>query len=476
VQQAPIYSAIKRYMDENNLCLHMPGHMGSQGIIVPELEMFARLDFTEIPGLDDLHLAQSVIADAQNLLAKAVGASKSLFLINGATSGVQALLMSLGDGGRVMIPRNAHRSFYGGLVLSGAMPVYIPSEIEPELGIALAVSATEIENVLNLESDINAIMITSPSYYGTCCDIKAIAAVSKRWGKILLVDEAHGAHFPFHTAYPEPALRDGAQAVVNSLHKTWPVLTQGACLHLAEGFVNRDRLISIYSILTTTSPSYPILASMDLARDFMVREGTCYLEQAMLLSREFKPRLNQIKGIRCYDDELQKIPGVKAIDPLKVLIGVQGLGLSGYQVGRILREEYRIQVEIEEQNLILAMFSLFHNRKDWSRFYSALDDLASRYIVNSRRNQRPMHLPPMPQIVMSPRQAFYAHKQRLKLKDCRGQVAGEMVAAYPPGIPCLNPGEMITQEIWEYLRYLQKSGARVQGPEDPNLEYIKIIK
>jgi lysine decarboxylase len=475
LQHTPIYTAVKKYIDENNLRLHMPGHIGGRGMLAPELEAIASMDLTEVPGLDDLHLAQGVIADGQKMLAKATGAGESFFLLNGATSGVHALLMSVGEGERIMIPRNAHRSFYGGMVLSGAMPVYIPCEIEPELGIALAIRTEKLEDLLHLYPDVSAVMISSPSYYGTCCDIAAIASVLERWGKTLMADEAHGAHFPFHSDYPKPALRDGAHAVVNSLHKTWPVLTQGACLHLGEGFVNRNRLVAAYNLLTTTSPSYPLLASMDLARDFMEREGTAYLEQALELSHEFKPRLDQIKGIRCYGDELLQIPGVKAIDPLKVLIGVQRLGLTGYQVGRVLREEYHIQVEMEDQKLIVAMFSLLHVREDWNRFYLAMCDLANRYNAN-RLCPSPVYLPPMPYTVMSPRQAFFANKKKLRLKDCRGQVAGEMVAAYPPGIPCLTPGELITEGIWEYLIYLKKSGARIQGPEKPNLEYIKVIE
>ncbi len=441
----------------------------------PELEALACMDITEIPGLDDLHLAQGIIEEARQLLARACGARESLLLLNGATSGIHALFMSIGDGERVMIPRNAHRSFYGGMVLSGAMPVYIPCEIQPELGIALAVKAAEVEDLLHLNNNVGAVFVASPSYFGTCCDIAGIAAVVRRWGKMLLVDEAHGAHFPFHPLYPNSALKDGANAVVNGLHKTWPVLTQGACLHLGEGFRHHARLREAYSLITTTSPSYPLMASIDLARDFMEREGTGYLERALELSREFKPRMDKIQGVRCYGDELLQIRGVKAVDPLKVLIGVQGLSLTGYQVARLLREEHHIQVEMEEQNLILAMFSCLHEREDWERFYLALQELALRY-PSLGVDRSPVYQQPLPRIILSPRQAFFAASQKVKLTECRSRVAGEMVAAYPPGIPCLVPGELITDEVWDYLHYLKISGTRVQGPEEPNLEHINVIK
>jgi lysine decarboxylase len=462
-------------MKENNLRLHMPGHIGGRGILVPELESLAGMDATEVTGLDDLHLAQGVIDESRQLLAKACGAQETFLLVNGATSGIHALLMSLGDGEQVMIPRNAHRSFYGGMVLSGAMPVYIPCELEPVLGVALAVKGSSIENLLQQDNNVEAVFIASPSYYGTCCDVAEIAGIVRRRGKMLLVDEAHGAHFPFHPLYPNSALKEGADAVVNGLHKTWPVLTQGACLHLGKGFNNHKRLTAAYSLITTTSPSYPIMASIDLARDFMEREGTSYLERALELSRKYKPFFNKIQGIRCYEDELLQGFGVTAIDPLKVLIGVHALSLTGYQAASILRTEYHIQVEMEDENLILAMFSLLHEDKDWERFYEALKDLALKYHSPVVKKGRVYQLP-LPQVILGPRQAFFADTERVKLAECRGRISGEMVSAYPPGIPCLAPGELITDEVWDYIHYLKKSAARLHGPEQANLEYINVIK
>lgn len=474
LRQTPLYGALKKYIEEQGMRLHMPGHIGGKNGLPAELEAAAGLDLTEVPGLDDLHLPRGIIAQARDLLSQACGAAESFFLVNGATSGIQALLMSFSESDQVIIPRNAHRSFYGGMVLSGVTPIYLPCEIEPELGIAVGVRAEEIEDLLYLHGDAEAIFIASPSYYGTCCDIDSIAAVVRRWGKMLLVDEAHGSHFPFHPLYPTPALKAGAAAAVNGLHKTWPVLTPGACLHLGDGFSNYDRLRSAYHILTTTSPAYPLLASIDWARDFMQHEGYNYLDRALEYSREFKSRLNQIKGIRCYGEELLNIAGVKAVDPLKILIGVQGLSLTGYQLGKLLRVQYGIQVEIEDQNLILAMFSLLHERDEWERFYLALQDVAGRY-SSAGIKQNQVCLPPAPPMILSPRQAFKAAAQKVPLADSRNRVAGEMVVAYPPGIPCLVPGELISEEVYDYLQYLKKTGAHIQGLEEPELEHIKVI-
>ncbi|MEN6461244.1 MAG: aminotransferase class I/II-fold pyridoxal phosphate-dependent enzyme, partial [Syntrophomonas sp.] len=186
----PIYSALKKYIGENNIRMHMPGHIGI-GMTAEELKSVALLDVTEVPGLDDLHLSREVIEDSRQLLARAFGAGESFFLVNGATSGIEALFMGLtSDQGKVLVPRNAHRSFFAGMVLSGAMPVYIPVQVERELGITLAVKPQDVEDLISVNQDAEAVFVTSPSYYGTTCHIDEIAAIAKYFSKVLAVDEA----------------------------------------------------------------------------------------------------------------------------------------------------------------------------------------------------------------------------------------------------------------------------------------------
>jgi arginine decarboxylase len=443
-------------------------------MLAPEFNELAALDFTEIPGLDDLHVPQGIIAEAQQLLARACGARHSYFLINGATSGLHALLLGLPANAPVIIPRNAHRAFYGGLVLSGGWPVYIPCEIEPELGIAVAVNPQIVKRLIMENPDAEAVWATSPSYFGTCGDITGLAAISKQAQKMLFVDEAHGSHFYFHPQYPDSALSQGAAAVVNGLHKTWPALTQTACLHLGDGFKAKRRLEQALDLLTTTSPSYPLMASIDLARDFMQRQGYNYLDQALEISGEFKCHLSKIKGIKLYDRELTQINGVKAVDPLKILIGVPGLSITGGQIDKILADQYRIQVEMSGERYILAMFSLAHQREDWQRFYLALKDIADRYLVGQRKMPA-VTVPPLTRMVLTPRQAYFARKKTVPLAECRGKTAGQPVVPYPPGIPCLLPGEEITDEVWEYLDYVRANKLYFQGVQSPDLSTILII-
>lgn len=475
LDDTPIYSALKKYIGENNIRMHMPGHIGI-GMPSEEFKNISLMDVTEVPGLDDLHLSCGVIKKSLKLMARAFGASESYYLVNGATSGVQALFMGLSsDHEEVLVPRNAHRSFFEGMVLSGAMPVYIPVRVEKELGITLAVEPKDVENLISSNQNIRAVFVTSPSYYGTTCHIDKIAAITKSFNKVLMVDEAHGAHYPFNKSYPAPALQAGADAVVNGLHKTLPVLNQGACMHIADTLINNKRISSAYSLLTTTSPSYPIMASMELARHFMEKNGENLLEQARELSIEFRKKINQIKGIKCFGEELKSISGVQDFDHLKVLISVEGTELTGYKAAELLRQNYRIQVELAETNIILAMVSIFHKREDWERLYTSLKEIAERYSRYERQSVI-VEIPPYPQVVMSPRQAFLAEKKRVLLEESVNMIAGEMIAAYPPGIPGVLPGELITAEVLEYLKYLKKSEVHLHGPQDESLEYIMVLE
>jgi lysine decarboxylase len=452
----------------------MPGHAGGRGVN-EMMQSLAAIDVTEVGGMDDFHLPQGIIAASQRLMARAVGAGESFYLVNGASSGIHALFMSMvAEGERILLPRNCHRSFYGGIVLSGVMPVYIPSRIDNQLGLELAVEVSVIEKCLLQNPDILTIFITSPSYFGTCSDIESIAALAGQYQKYVLVDEAHGGHFPFHMDYPAPALAQGAMAAVNGLHKTWPVLNQGACLHIAPGFPEHARLRQAVSLLTTTSPSYPLMASMELARMFMEQEGSYRLEQARQWSEEYKMRINQIKGLHCHYEEFKGRSDIKGIDPLKVLVSMPGLQLSGYQMGRILKEKYHIQLEMETEHAILAMFSLLHDKSDWERFYKALQEVSADYAGNSKKSLR-IEAPPDAKVVLSPRRAFQSTKKRVKLAESLNLISGEMIAVYPPGIPCLLPGETITKEVLDYLHYVMEAGARIQGPEEPTLQHILVI-
>lgn len=477
-KRTPIYTALCEYAHEKGLRLHMPGHAGGKGMGDWALKQLGQLDVTEVPGLGDLHVLEGIMEEARELLAEAYGAKQSLFLVNGASSGIHTMFMSLKPGSRVLVPRNAHRSFFAGLVLSGIEPIYIPGQVSAEYGLCMSISSLDIIDLLNLHPDIETIFLTSPNYLGVSCDIKEICARVRKINRriAVLVDEAHGGHFPFHPAYPTPALRAGADAVINGLHKTLPVLNQGACLHGQDEEYFYQRMVPAWSMLTTSSPSYPILASMDLARSFMMLQGEYQLGKALEQSRLYKGKINAIKGLLVLtEEELINWPGAAGLDPLKILINLSGISLSGRQMAYILREEYAVQVEMFGANHILAMMSMFHQAQDWEFFCRALEKIALQY-PGGWGYKQDIKPAPEPQLVLIPREAYFSKSIEVELAECLGKISAEMVAPYPPGVPCLLPGELISPDIYEYLLYLKKQAISLHGPKDNSLSKIRIIE
>jgi len=468
----PIYESMRAYLKENTLRLHMPGHIGGRGIKSDLISGIGAIDFTEIAGLDDFHSSTEAIQESSRLIAEAYGAYESLFLVNGASSGIHSIFLGLlREGDKVLIPRNAHRSFFAALVISGCRPVYLPVQYDAYWGIPQAISWESIETMRAANPDLKAVFLCTPSYYGTCMDLTDISRLLDKHSIPLIIDEAHGSHFAFHPDYPPTALKQGAAAAINGLHKTLPVLNQGACLHLAKKCPHKDRIKMARSLLTTTSPSYPLLASMDLARALMQTEGTLLLDKALNLSQEYKFKLNQIKGISVLDYSRTGIE----VDPLKVVILLNKLDIDGFSFEGILRERFKIQIEMAESHLILAMFSCFHEREEWERFYQAVNKICAQY-YNPAKKLVPLPKAPPSKVVLSPRQAFNAADVRVRLEEAVGKVSAEMVVPYPPGIPCLLPGEEISPELYDYLCYLRSTGQHIQGPSDAELKYINIIE
>lgn len=442
----------------------------------PWLEAAAALDITEVPGIDDFHAPRSALLLSQDHAAEVYGAGQSRYLVNGASSGLHALFLALGgNGGRIIVPRNAHRSFYAGMIISGVEPCYLPVECEPITGEAVAVNPEAFEMILTEYGESSqAVFLTSPSFLGTTCDLAAAQKTAARFGLPLCVDEAHGGHFAFHPAYPLTAMQSGAAAAVNGLHKNLAVLNQGAILHAAASFPDIDKLVKAVSLLTSTSPSFPILASIELAIEQMEQRGSDLLSRALQFRRVFAGKLNELPGMKLLEEEFMTIPGVAAVDPLKATISCAGTALSGYQLEELLRREKGIQVEMAGPNYIMAMFSPWHNGRDWEDLYCALADAAGRHPgINAQI--RPLEPAPKAIQAMNPRQAYYSRWETAPVEDAAGRISAEIVAAYPPGIPCIVPGESISQDMVDYLVYLRETGVRIQGPLDPDLRSLMVI-
>jgi arginine decarboxylase len=471
--QAPLFEALLRHTEKNTANLHIPGHR--QGRVMPkELLQSGNnpfiFDLTELPGLDDLHNPQGAIQQAQELAAGLYGADCSYFLVNGTSTGLQALLMAVAGQKKVIIPRNAHRSVFGGLILAGAEPVYVMPELLPEFGLDCGVAPAMLKQALAVDGSA-AVLAVNPNYYGISGDLPGQVAVSHQADKSFLVDEAHGAHLRFHTSLPQDAMTAGADAAVQSTHKLGGSLGQSSVLHLKGPRIERQRIAAALRLLQTTSPSYLLMASLDLARRQLALKGNSLLSRSLELAWGLRRRLSRIKGLTVLSPEL--LPGHCAMDPGYVVISVRDLGLSGYQVQQLLAERYQVFVEMADSTNVLAIVSIGTSREDCQELAGAMEDIAVR--ERTGRSISGLTMPTSFKVVLKPREAWYADSCPVNLEEAAGKISAESVAVYPPGIPVINPGEEVTGEILDYLQEVRQKKIACQGLADPTLKTIRVV-
>lgn len=477
--RTPVFTAIKQYIEEGVLPFHVPGH--KQGRALAEFKEYVgervlAMDLTCVPGLDNICNPRDVIREAEALVADAYGADYAFFLVNGTTSGIQAMIMAVCQpGDKIIIPRNAHRSALGGLILSGAYPVYIEPEINMDFGISMGVSAEKVERALKDHPDAKAVFVISPNYYGTVPPLKGIVEVAHKYDVPVLVDEAHGAHLPFHPELPPSAMASGADLAAASAHKLAGSMTQSSFLLLRGKRLDPKHVKAVLNLSQTTSPSYILLASLDVARKQMALKGRELLERTLEISRWIRRQLSRIEGLNIMGEEAATLPGCVAIDPTKITVNVQGLGLSGYEMEAILRREYKIQVELSDLYNVLLLVSIGDDWETAGRLVAAFEDIARRHSLKNVVKFCPP-LPAIPRMAVLPRAAFYSQTRSVELEYAEGEISAEAITAYPPGIPLVCPGEVITREIIDYVNLLKKEHADLQGPEDPELRCIRILK
>lgn len=475
--KTPLFDAIKDYNERKVVPFDVPGHKHGQGL--KEFrdyvgERILEIDVNSMKCLDILSNPIGVIKDAQELMASAYGSDHSFFLVNGTSSGVQAMIMSVcNPGDKIIIPRNAHKSAINGLILSGALPLYIQPEINERLGIAMGITAENIEIAIGNNPDAKAIFLINPTYYGAVSDLKRIIKIAHKHGMAVLLDEAHGAHFGFHDDIPMSGIRLGGDMAAVSLHKTGGSLTQSSVLLLNEGFVEKNTVKTILNLNRTTSASYLLMASLDVARKMLATEGKEVLNEVLNLVRNARDEINNIDGLYAFGKELIGNPGVFNFDETKLGINVSELGLTGFEVYDILRDEYNIQMELGDMYNVLAIVSVGDTRDNLETLVTALKDLSKKHRKSQLKFQnRSLE---NPEIIVSPRNAFYARKRLVDLDKAIGEISGESIMAYPPGIPIMTPGEKINREMIEYIKFLKDQKSVITGMSDPNLEKIKVL-
>lgn len=480
----PFLETLLREKNQSPISFHMPGHKGTKTPHPLLLEYFGgnlySADLVEMnPNIDYLHSPKGTLLEAQQLAAAAYGADHTFFLINGSTVGNMAAIMATtGPNKKIIMPRASHRSVYGAVVLSGAIPIYIEPDYHPDIEFPLAVNIKTIEKLLKQHPDTVAIHLTSPNYYGVLSDIASICQLAHAHGVALLIDEAHGSHFGFHSDFPQSAISLKADIIVQSTHKTQGSLTQSAMLHLNEnGFVNRARVAQILSLLQSSSPSSILLASLDATRMQMATEGRERLSNAVLLSRKARSAIRLMHGLWCYGEELVGANHIFAIDPNKLIVRVSSTGLSGFQVAAILRHQHGIEVEFADLKHIIFSVTIADTESTVDRLLNALGSLSEQkhQILNDDTSaiEPPADLP---HVAIALRDAYFAASTRtVPLNEAIGNVMAENIIPYPPGIPLLVPGEIIEQHHLAYISHLIKKGSNIVGMEDASLQTVRVV-
>ena len=488
--KTPLLDALRECANKHHAPFYAPGHKRGQGIPQQLADCFGssvfRADLPELPELDNLFAPQGVIQEAQQLAASAFGAEHTWFLVNGSTCGVEAaILATCTTGDKIILPRNVHQSAIAGLILSGAIPIFVNPEYDPVLDIAHSITPREVADALEQHPDAKAVMMVYPTYYGVCGDVAAIATLAHQYNIPLLVDEAHGSHFAFHPDLPTPALAAEADLTVQSIHKVLGAMTQASMLHVQGRRIDIARVSKSLQLIQSTSPSYLLLASLDAARQQMALQGQQLMSRTLHLADVARTQISQIPGLSVLQPvgaihAPLKTPGFIALDRTRLTVTVSGLGLTGFEADEILCQNCVI-AELPSLQHLTFIITLGNTEADIERLVQAFTTLSKDYIHSIRpkkasgREAVP-HLTNNSQNAISPREAFFCQTETLPIEQTSDRISAELICPYPPGIPVLMPGEVITSTALDYLQQIQVIGGFISGCADPSLRTLKVVK
>jgi arginine decarboxylase len=452
--KTPLYSALTKYSREK-IPFHMPGHKFGRLDCLEELNLFG-LDATEASGLDNLYASEGIIKEAMELMAEYYGADNTLFLTNGSTAGILASLLALcKEGDKILVARNAHYSAWHGLILSGAVPIYIEPEWIEEAGVIGKIIPQTVEIALQAHPDCKGAIIVSPTYEGIVSDVEEIAKILHAQGKALIVDEAHGAHFVCNEAFPTSATRQGADVVIHSMHKTLPTLTQSGLLHWQGSLITQEKLIKSLQMVQTSSPSYAMMGLMDYVRGHLIENKEQIANDYIAPLKTFRQKMRQLKVLCLFELSYDEGP-YDFYDPGKVIVLTKGI-LTGAQLAQMLEEEYEIVVEAALPHYIILMTSLVDTQKELEYLEKAL--IAIDLKLSHQEMYAPIHSQLYQEafketipLVKSPREVYFSDTEKVSIEKANQRVLAKNIMLYPPGIPLFMMGQRLRENEIETIK------------------------
>ncbi|NMS90419.1 aminotransferase class I/II-fold pyridoxal phosphate-dependent enzyme [Clostridioides difficile] len=462
-----IINELSKIVDEEVISFHMPGH--KKGSIYEKLgyknalENLYKMDTTEILGTDNLHSPEGIIKRSQEEASRVFKSDYTYYLVNGSSCGIQSAIMSVcTPKSKIIVNRDCHQSVINACILGDIDIEYISCEISEDTNVLKGISINNVIDVIDKNLDAKAVLLTYPTYYGMTYDLEHICNYAHNKKMVVIIDEAHGAHLGLSEKLPKTALEQGADIVVQSTHKTLPSFTQSSMIHTKGNRIDIDKLLNMLRITESSSPSYLLLSSLELAVDIYKNKGQELMKELLNKIRVFKDNINE--NIEIYDTN----------DKTKIFISSKNIGITGYELENILRNKHNIQVELSNYYGVLLICTIGNSTKDFNSLETALNNIVKKdFKFTKLENKKYPTI--IPKKILTPREAFYKTKKSVKIYDSIGKVCGECIVPYPPGISIISPGEIISKEIIDYLMFCNSKGMVVSGLKDVGLNFIQVI-
>ncbi|MEY2984399.1 MAG: lysine decarboxylase [Cyanobacteriota bacterium] len=476
----PLMARLKQLAKATDTPFYAPGHKRGQGVS-PQLSQWLGLDvfqgdLPELPALDNLFASTGVIAAAQALAADLWGAERTWFSVNGSTAGlIAAILATCGEGDKILLPRNAHQAAIAGIIHAGAMPIFLTPAADPDWDLAFSITPETLTQALNNHPDAKALLLLHPTYHGVVGHLAELIALSHQAGIPVIVDEAHGAHFAFHEQLPPPALALGADLTIQSTHKLLGALSQAAMIHQQKAAerIDPQRISQALQLIQSTSPNYLLLASLDAARHQMANDGKTQLDAIVQHTLKCRAQLGEIPGLKLLTTASAQ-PGFSALDPTRITLDATAWGFSGFALDDLLREQFHLTAELPTLRQLSFIVSLGNTPQDLDHLVQVM-----RNVAQSRQDTVPysLSLPPLPpsRFALTPRHATFAPQRTLPVEAAIANVSADLLCPYPPGIPVLVPGEIITPAAIAYLETVLALGGTVSGLADHSLKTLRVV-